>query len=306
MNTDIINQLGNITGPVNILTNENMNKHTTFKVGGAADVFVTPQSIEEAVNIIRLLLSKNEPYVVIGNGSNILVSDSGYRGCIVCMDKGTDAITVNGKSIRAEAGAMLSKAAYAAYENGLTGLEFASGIPGTVGGAMVMNAGAYGQEMKDVTVSVTLFDASSGEVLTVPACDMEFGYRTSIVKKHPYTVLAAEFELKAGNREEIKARMDELALARRQKQPLEYPSAGSTFKRPEGYFAGKLIEDAGLKGYTVGGAAVSEKHCGFVVNTGNATAAEVLQLMSDVRDRVNERFGVVLEPEVVMIGDAKI
>lgn len=222
------------------------------------------------------------------------------------MDKGTDAITVNGKSIKAEAGAMLSKAAYAAYENGLTGLEFASGIPGTVGGAMVMNAGAYGQEMKDVTVSVTLFDASSGEVLTVPACDMEFGYRTSIVKKHPYTVLAAEFELKAGNREEIKARMDELALARRQKQPLEYPSAGSTFKRPEGYFAGKLIEDAGLKGYTVGGAAVSEKHCGFVVNTGNATAAEVLQLMSDVRDRVNERFGVVLEPEVVMIGDAKI
>ena len=306
MNTDIINQLGNITGPANILTNENMNKHTTFKVGGAADVFVTPQSIEEAVNIIRLLLSKNEPYVVIGNGSNILVSDNGYRGCVVCMDKGTDAITVNGTSIRAEAGAMLSKVAYAAYENGLTGLEFASGIPGAVGGAMVMNAGAYGQEMKDVTVTVTLFDAVSGEVLTISACDMEFGYRTSIVKKHPYTVLVAEFELKAGSREAIKARMDELALARRQKQPLEYPSAGSTFKRPEGHFAGKLIEDAGLKGYTVGGAAVSEKHCGFVVNTGNATATDILQLMSDVRDRVNERFGVMLEPEVVMIGDAKI
>ena len=303
MNADLIELLGRITDPVNILTNEYMNKHTTFKVGGVADVFVVPQSIEEAADIIRLLLSRNEPYIVIGNGSNILVSDKGYRGCIVCMDKGTDTISVNGTSIKAQAGAMLSKVANAAYENGLTGLEFASGIPGTVGGAMVMNAGAYGSEMKDVTVNVTLFDAATGEVITVPAGDMEFGYRTSIVKKHPYTVLAAEFKLAAGNREEIKAQMDELAQKRREKQPLEYPSAGSTFKRPEGYFAGKLIEDAGLKGYSVGGAAVSEKHCGFVINTGGATATDVIRLMADVREKVNEKFGVFLEPEVVMIGD---
>ena len=305
MNADIIELLGSITDPVNILTNEYMNKHTTFKVGGQADVFIIPQSIEEAADIIRLLLSKNEPYTVIGNGSNILVSDRGYRGCIVCMDKGTDSITVNGTSIRAEAGAMLSKVANAAYENSLTGLEFASGIPGTVGGAMVMNAGAYGFEMKDVTVNVTLFDAVTGEVKTLPAADMEFGYRTSIVKKHPYTVLAAEFLLTAGNREEIKAQMDELAQKRRQKQPLEYPSAGSTFKRPEGFFAGKLIEDAGLKGYSVGGAAVSEKHCGFVINKGGATATDVIRLMNDVKDKVYEKFGVCLEPEVVMIGEEK-
>ena len=306
MNADLIELLGRITDPVNILTNEYMNKHTTFKVGGVADVFVIPQSIEEAADIIRLLLSRNEPYIVIGNGSNILVSDKGYRGCIVCMDKGTDTISVNGTSIKAQAGAMLSKVANAAYENGLTGLEFASGIPGTVGGAMVMNAGAYGSEMKDVTVNVTLFDAATGEVITVPAGDMEFGYRTSIVKKHPYTVLAAEFKLAAGNREEIKAQMDELAQKRREKQPLEYPSAGSTFKRPEGYFAGKLIEDAGLKGYSVGGAAVSEKHCGFVINTGGATATDVIRLMADVREKVNEKFGVFLEPEVVMIGEEQI
>ena len=306
MNADLIELLGRITDPVNILTNEYMNKHTTFKVGGVADVFVVPQSIEEAADIIRLLLSRNEPYIVIGNGSNILVSDKGYRGCIVCMDKGTDTISVNGTSIKAQAGAMLSKVANAAYENGLTGLEFASGIPGTVGGAMVMNAGAYGSEMKDVTVNVTLFDAATGEVITVPAGDMEFGYRTSIVKKHPYTVLAAEFKLAAGNREEIKAQMDELAQKRREKQPLEYPSAGSTFKRPEGYFAGKLIEDAGLKGYSVGGAAVSEKHCGFVINTGGATATDVIRLMADVREKVNEKFGVFLEPEVVMIGEEQI
>ena len=306
MNADLIELLGRITDPVNILTNEYMNKPTTFKVGGVADVFVIPQSIEEAADIIRLLLSRNEPYIVIGNGSNILVSDKGYRGCIVCMDKGTDTISVNGTSIRAGAGAMLSKVANAAYENGLTGLEFASGIPGTVGGAMVMNAGAYGSEMKDVTVNVTLFDAATGEVITVPAGDMEFGYRTSIVKKHPYTVLAAEFNLAAGNREEIKAQMDELAQKRREKQPLEYPSAGSTFKRPEGYFAGKLIEDAGLKGYSVGGAAVSEKHCGFVINTGGATATDVIRLMADVREKVNEKFGVFLEPEVVMIGEEQI
>lgn len=306
MNADLIELLGRITDPVNILTNEYMNKHTTFKVGGVADVFVVPQSIEEAADIIRLLLSRNEPYIVIGNGSNILVSDKGYRGCIVCMDKGTDTISVNGTSIKAQAGAMLSKVANAAYENGFTGLEFASGIPGTVGGAMVMNAGAYGSEMKDVTVNVTLFDAATGEVITVSAGDMEFGYRTSIVKKHPYTVLAAEFKLAAGNREEIKAQMDELAQKRREKQPLEYPSAGSTFKRPEGYFAGKLIEDAGLKGYSVGGAAVSEKHCGFVINTGGATATDVIRLMADVREKVNEKFGVFLEPEVVMIGEEQI
>ena len=299
----ITEQLKNITDPANILVNEDMSAHTTFRIGGCADVFVTPQSMKEAADIVRLLLANDEPYTVIGNGSNILVSDKGYRGCIVCMGHGMEHIKTDGTAITAGAGAILSNVAYAAYENGLGGLEFASGIPGSVGGAIVMNAGAYGGEMKDVTVSVTALDAKSGNIITIPGKDMRFGYRTSVIKEYPYIVLEASFELLQKDREQIKTVMDDLAAKRRSKQPLEYPSAGSTFKRPEGYFAGKLIEDAGLKGFTVGGAMVSEKHSGFVINSGGATAGDVMELIRTVRRTVYDKFEVMLEPEVVMLGE---
>ena len=296
-------QLKSITGPENIFVNEDMSRHTTFRVGGCADVFVTPRNTGEAADIVRLLLAQNETFTVIGNGSNILVSDKGYRGCIVCMGHGTDHINVNGQAITAGAGAILSKVAAAACENGLAGLEFASGIPGSVGGAMVMNAGAYGGEIKDVTTSVTMLDTKTGKTVMFSKDEMRFGYRTSVVKEYPYIVLEASFSLSGDDRNAIKARMEELAVKRREKQPLEYPSAGSTFKRPEGYFAGKHIEDAGLKGYTAGGAMVSEKHSGFVINRGGAKAADVLEVIRTVRRTVNEKFNVMLEPEVVILGE---
>ena len=280
-----------------------MGGHTTFRAGGCAVLFVTPQSITEAADIVRLLLARDIDYTVIGNGSNLLVSDKGYRGCIICIGSAFGNITVRDNIITAGAGALLSKVAKAAYENGLTGLEFASGIPGTVGGAVVMNAGAYGGEMKDVIISVTMLDTTSGETVIFTGDDMKFGYRTSVVKNHPFIVLEAQIVLEAGSRVDIKDKMDELTRRRKEKQPIEYPSAGSTFKRPEGYFAGKLIEDAGLKGFSVGGAAVSEKHCGFVINTGGATASDIIELIKKVRFAVNEKFGVMLEPEVVILGE---
>ena len=306
MREELIGQLKTITDPANVRMNENMSAHTTFKVGGCADIFVTPQNLKEATEIVRLLLTHEYPYTVIGNGSNIIVTDEGYRGCIICMGSGEDDIAVSENVIKAGAGAMLSKVAKTAYDNNLTGLEFASGIPGSVGGAVVMNAGAYGGEIKDVASFVTLFDTVTKKTVTKTADEMHFGYRTSIVKEHPYVVLEAEFRLTLGIREEIKATMDDLASRRRDKQPLEYPSAGSTFKRPEGYFAAKLIEDAGLKGYSEGGAMVSEKHSGFVINTGNATATDVLKLIKTVREKVYEKFNVMLETEVVILGEEGI
>ncbi len=305
MREDVLDKLKNITDPANVRTGEDMSEHTTFRAGGRADVFVTPESIEEATEIVRLLLTHEEEYTVIGNGSNILVPDEGYKGCIICMGRGEDDIRVNGNTIKAGAGAMLSKVAKTAYDNSLTGLEFASGIPGSVGGAVVMNAGAYGGEIKDAVTSVTLFDAEAKEIVTKTGSDMQFGYRTSIVKSHPYVVLAAEFTLTEGDRAVIKETMDDLAARRRDKQPLEYPSAGSTFKRPEGYFAAKLIEDAGLKGVSVGGAQVSEKHSGFVINKGGATATDILELIRTIRDKVYEDSHVALETEVVILGNKK-
>lgn len=302
----IAEKLKEITSADNIRVDEEMKNHTSFKTGGCADVFVTPGNTREAADIVRLLLAHDIQFTVIGNGSNLLVSDKGYRGVIVCMSRGTDHINVSDTGITAGAGALLSRTAAAAYENGLTGLEFASGIPGSVGGAVVMNAGAYGSEMKEVISSVKLFDEKSKDIVTLSVDEMEFGYRTSIVKKHPYVVLEAVFDLQHGIREEIKAKTDELAAARRAKQPLEYPSAGSTFKRPEGHFAGKLIEDAGLKGYSVGGAMVSDKHCGFVINRGGATSGEILELIKQIRQKVYDLSKVCLEPEVVLLGEDMI
>lgn len=284
-----------------IKTEEPMAKHTTFRIGGPADFFVTPYHAKEVQEILQFLKKKNEPYYILGNGSNLLVSDNGYRGTVICLSE-MNAIREEHGMIIAQAGALMSKIAAKALENSLQGFEFASGIPGSIGGAVVMNAGAYGGEMKDVVAEVTVLDENQN-MRVLKREELAFGYRTSIVMKKGYTVLEVKLELKPGDREKIKAYMDDLKERRTTKQPLEYPSAGSTFKRPEGYFAGKLIQDTGLSGFRVGGAQISEKHNGFVINSGNATAKEVDQLMKEVSDRVFEKFGVRLEPEVRRLGD---
>lgn len=303
MNNEIYEKLINITDKQNVLIDEPMKNHTTFKVGGSADYYVIPQNITEAAEIVRLLLRYNIPYYVVGNGSNLLVSDDGFRGVIISISKGLDYINIDGNELTVGAGALLSKVASVAINNGLKGLVFASGIPGSIGGAVVMNAGAYGGEMKDVIKEVTLFDIATSEIVTLSNEDMKFSYRNSVVKSHQYIVLSAVITCENGNVEELKAEAVELATKRKEKQPLEYPSAGSTFKRPEGYFAGKLIEDAGLKGYCVGGAQVSQKHSGFVINKGGATATDIITLINDVRAKVYSEYGVVLEPEVCMLGN---
>ena len=299
---NLYNELCAITGEKNVLKDELMSGHTTFRIGGPADYFVMPSSAGEIKRIIALCLEQDVPYYIIGNGSNLLVADKGYRGVIIQIFKNMKDIQVEGENIRAQAGALLSKVAAAAYEAGLEGFEFASGIPGTLGGAVRMNAGAYGGEMQQVLKSAEVL-TPEGEVLMLPVEEMKMGYRTSIVSRMDYVVLGAEIALREGNKEEIRAKMDELKEKRVSKQPLEFGSAGSTFKRPEGYFAGKLIEDAGLRGFRVGNAQVSEKHCGFVINRGGATAREVAELMETVARRVEENSGVRLEPEVKKIGE---
>lgn len=300
---EIIKELIKITDSNRVFSDEPMSKHTTFRVGGNADYYVSVKNEEEAVNVVRLLLANRINYYFIGNGSNLLVSDDGFRGCIIEIGKDFSNVSVDGNVITAEAGALIVKVAREAYNNSLTGLEFASGIPGTVGGAVCMDAGAYGGEIKDVVKTVRLFNTETGEIIEKTTDEMSFSYRHSVCKEEPLIVLSAVFELKEGDIDSIKVVMDDLREKRTSKQPLEYPSAGSTFKRPEGYFAGKLIEDAGLKGYTVGGAQVSEKHSGFVINKGDATAADIMTLINNVRDIVKDKFDVVLEPEVCMIGE---
>ena len=298
---NLYNELCSIIGENNVLRDEPMSSHTTFRIGGPADYFVMPSSAGEIRRITELCTDQKIPYYVIGNGSNLLVGDKGYRGVIIQVFKNMRDIQVEGETVRAQAGALLSKVA-AAYEAELEGFEFASGIPGTLGGAVRMNAGAYGGEIKHVLKSAEVL-TPEGEVLTLSAEEMKLGYRTSIVSKMDYVVLGAELSLKKGKKEEIRAKMDELKEKRVSKQPLEYGSAGSTFKRPEGYFAGKLIEDAGLRGFRVGNAQVSEKHCGFVINLGGATAREVSELMESVVRKVEAASGVRLEPEVKRIGE---
>ena len=298
----MLEKLQKMLGEAKVLVNEPMASHTTFRIGGPADYFVMPETVEELANVLKLCKEENTPYFILGNGSNLLVGDKGFRGVVIQLYKNFDGLSMEGTKITAKSGAMLIRVAKEAGKAGLTGLEFASGIPGTIGGAMVMNAGAYGGEMKDVVTSVTVL-TKDGDIKTLPGDEMNFRYRGSVVEDEGYIVLEAVMELKEGNLEEIQARMDELSVQRRTKQPIEYPSAGSTFKRPEGYFAGKLIQDAELRGYQVGGAQVSEKHCGFVINAGGATAADVMQLMQDVSDKVMEQFGVTLEPEVKRIGE---
>lgn len=289
-------------GTEQVLFDEPMKKHTTFRIGGPADVFVMPRTIEEVSKALEICRQEQLPYFILGNGSNLLVSDQGYRGVIIQLDRNMEEITVDGTEIRTAAGALLSSIAVAARRASLAGFEFAGGIPGTLGGAVVMNAGAYGGEMKDVLKEVTVM-TGNGEIRVIPASELEMGYRTSIIKKAGYLVLGATISLKEGNLEEIKALTRELSEKRTSKQPLEFPSAGSTFKRPEGYFAGKLIMDSGLRGYQIGGARVSDKHCGFVINAGDATAQDVVALMDHVTEVVREKYGVTLEPEVKFLGD---
>ncbi len=302
MEKKIYHKLVQIVGEERVRTDEPMKNHTTFRVGGPADFFVTPETSEEVRAVIDMCRSEEIDCHIIGNGSNLLVSDRGVRGVVVQIAKAMNKIESNGEQIRAQAGALLSEVAAHALKDGLAGFEFAAGIPGTLGGACVMNAGAYGGEMKDVLYEVTVL-TPQGEFLVLKEDELELGYRTSVIARKGYIVLEAVIRLKKGDEEEIRRQMEDLRDRRISKQPLEYPSAGSTFKRPEGYFAGKLIQDAGLRGYTFGGAQVSEKHCGFVINRGDATAAEVSELMRRVADKVEEQFKVRLEPEVKRLGD---
>ena len=303
---------------LSLMQDEPMKKHTTFRIGGPADYYAEPD-VSQISKLIEIAKACDMPVAVIGNGSNLLVGDKGIRGLVIGIGKGLSAIEVteavaqqstaqdftaqgNGRIITAGAGAILAAVAAKAAEASLSGLEFASGIPGSVGGAVVMNAGAYGGEIKDVLIDATVLTAE-GELKTVTRDELDLSYRHSIVPEKGYIVLSARFMLTPKPQDEIKSYMAELRAKRVEKQPLEYPSAGSTFKRPEGYFAGKLIMDAGLRGYSVGDAQVSGKHCGFVVNKGEATAADVLTLIKDVQETVLKQFGVKLEPEVKMIGE---
>ena len=301
-NNRIENKFCACLGSDNVYRNEPMKRHTTFRIGGPADYYLCPHSAKEIQKVVEICREEKLPYFILGNGSNLLVSDQGYRGVVIQLWKNVSDIRVEGCLIHAKAGASLAKIAAEALEEGLTGMEFAAGIPGTLGGAVVMNAGAYGGEMKDILKEALVMDGE-GRIFTLTKEELKLGYRTSAVKEKGYIVLAAVLELRPGDREEIRKLMEDLKQKRVEKQPLDLPSAGSTFKRPEGYFAGKLIMDAGLRGFSVGGAQVSEKHCGFVVNTGGASASDVLTLIREVQKRVREKFGVELETEVKFLGE---
>ena len=299
---NLIKAMSAAAGSECVFVQEEMKKHTTFRIGGPADVFVAPKTAGAAAKVVQICRESKTPFYIIGNGSNLLVSDRGYRGVVIQLFRNFSRIETEGNRIEAQAGAMLSAVAAKARDARLSGFEFAAGIPGTLGGAMVMNAGAYGGELKDVLEEALILDYD-GQIRWIPAEDMEFGYRRSAVAAKGWIALGARLRLREGEPEEIRRRMEELRAQRVSKQPLEYPSAGSTFKRPEGYFAGKLIMEAGLRGFSVGDAQVSEKHCGFVINKGNATASEVKTLMQEVVRRVRENSGVTLEPEVKMLGE---
>lgn len=302
MSTSMYDFIKSVISQDRILFQEPMSRHTTFRVGGEAACMLLIHSEEELCKLIPYFKLIGQEYFILGNGSNLLVGDKGYQGIVLKLDNGMQEIQVEDTRIRVKAGALLSQTANLARDHGLTGMEFAAGIPGSIGGAVVMNAGAYEGEMKQIVESVRAMN-TDGEILTLDNDTMEFGYRTSVIRNRPFVVLEAVLTLQKGDVQAITARMEELAQLRRSKQPLEYASAGSTFKRPEGYFAGKLIMDAGMRGYRIGGAQVADKHCGFIVNTGKATAADIKEVIEEVQARVKQRFHVDLEPEVVFLGD---
>ncbi|WP_313527252.1 UDP-N-acetylmuramate dehydrogenase [Anaerotignum sp.] len=298
----VVEALRNKIGQDSVLTGEPMSGHTTFRTGGPADIFIMPGCAEDVKTSIQILKDFEVPFMVIGNGSNLLVSDKGIRGAVIQIGGKMSGVEVDGENVYAEGGVLLAALSAKVAENALSGLEFASGIPGTIGGAVTMNAGAYGGEMRDVLVSVEVLTKDL-EIKTIPVKDLELSYRHSILPTEGYILLRATLKLINGNPEAIRSRLTELSEQRREKQPLQYPSAGSTFKRPEGYFAGKLIQDAGLKGKSIGGAQVSEKHAGFVINTGKATTQDILDLITFCQKTVHEKFGVWLETEVKIVGE---
>ena len=301
MNDLFLKELKEAAGNAGIIENEPMKRHTTFRVGGPADYFTAPD-LKRLPELLNVCKKHGAACFIIGNGSNLLVGDKGIRGLVIQITDKTGEVSINGGRLTAGAGMPLSKAANKAADAGLSGLEFAAGIPGTVGGAVVMNAGAYDGEIKDILSKVTVLD-EGGNKRELSAEELELGYRRSCIPERRYIVTEAEFFLKPGNHNEIVAKMEKFRGLRAKKQPLEYPSAGSTFKRPEGCFAGKLIMDAGLSGLRVGGAQVSDKHCGFIINKDGASAEDIARLMQEVSERVKRRFGVTLEPEVRMIGE---
>lgn len=284
-----------------IKIDEKLSEYVNFKVGGPADILLIPNSKEQVIKSIKICKENNIPFYLIGNGSNILVREGGFRGVVLSL-KNVKNIYVDGEKIEAECGVMLKEVSDKAIENSLTGFEFACGIPGTIGGAVFMNAGAYDGEISKVIESAEVIDENCN-IIRLSREELDFGYRSSLVMKKGYTVLSAVFKLEKGQVKTIKELIEDLTNKRESKQPLEYPSAGSTFKRPTGYFAGKLIQDAGLKGYSIGGAAVSEKHSGFVINKGNATAKDITDLIKHIQDEVKKQFGVDLHPEVRIIGE---
>lgn len=286
----------------NIKIHEPMKAHTTFKIGGEADVFISPHNEQELIESIKICRAHKLPFYIIGNGSNLLVSDKGIRGVVIEIHKNLSDIQIEGKEVTAYAGTLLSSIGAAALAHTLTGFEFAHGIPGTLGGAVTMNAGAYGSEIKDVLVEATVID-EEGKLKVLTKEQLELGYRNSRIQKQHYIVVKAKLKLEQGQEKTILDTMKELTNKRKEKQPLEFPSAGSTFKRPEGYFAGKLIMDSGLRGYQIGGAKVADKHCGFVINEKDATFGDVINLIEYVQQVVKEKFDVILEPEVRIVGE---
>lgn len=307
MNIDFKKRLEGIAGICELKVNEPMKLHTTFRIGGPADFFIVPGNLSGLIEAIRLCKEYEVPYYIIGNGSNLLVGDKGIRGVVFQLCHTFEDVSYEKKEdgsvlVRAGAGILLSKLAKEVAAKGLGGFEFAAGIPGTFGGAVTMNAGAYGGEIKSSILYAALL-SDDGNIVTLYNQALKLGYRTSIIQEQGYIVIEGGLMLKPGDKQDIQNKIDDLASRRREKQPLEYPSAGSTFKRPQGYFAGKLIQDAGLKGYRVGDVMVSEKHSGFVINIGDATASDVVSLMNDIKNRVYESAGVHIEPEVRMIGE---
>ncbi|MBC3797237.1 UDP-N-acetylmuramate dehydrogenase [Acetobacterium tundrae] len=297
----ILNKLKAVMASEYIKQNEPMKNHTSFKVGGPADLLLIPQTKEELQKVLAICRECGKPFYIMGNGSNLIVRDGGFRGIII-KTKALNKVSAEGEIIRAEAGISLKDLAEFALEEKMTGLEFASGIPGSLGGAVTMNAGAYDGEMKNIVQSIEVL-TEDGVFKTLPGEACEFGYRSSVLQKHPWVLVSVSLQLKKGDYQAIKDKMLDLNTRRQTKQPLEYPSAGSTFRRPEGYFAGKLVQDAGFRGRSFGGAQVSEKHSGFVINKGDATADDILALITLIQTGVHQKFGVDLKTEVIVIGE---
>ncbi|RBP62641.1 UDP-N-acetylmuramate dehydrogenase [Alkalibaculum bacchi] len=298
----ILSKLETFMNKDSLLIDEPMKNHTSFKVGGPVDLMIIPKTEDEVINVLKLLASQPIPFYIMGNGSNLLVSDRGFSGVVIKLYDNYNDFSVDEDIITAKSGILLSKLAKVALNHNLGGFEFASGIPGTLGGAVTMNAGAYGGEMKDVLISAHVVDRQ-GNISEIVNGNLELAYRTSSIQKKDLIVLSAKLQLKKAPYDEIKDKMNELDHKRKDKQPLEWPSAGSTFKRPEGHFAGKLIQDCGLRGYSIGGAQVSEKHCGFIINKGGATANDIFNLICHVQETVYQKFGIHLDTEVKQLGE---